>query len=118
MDHCQSNPKYRCSLTTAKVAHRFIDVRRAMFVQRVGGCSGESLGGGALRCRSPHWGTTLELTYMSHEKSLGENIVHLWMSVSGAISVTSSLEASLLETELGLWCWCVANDGRRWPWLV
>jgi hypothetical protein len=50
----------------------------------------------------PVGGTTRELLYLLHEMSLGENLVHLWMSVGGAVGVASSLEASCLG--LGLQC--------------
>lgn len=56
-----------------------------------------------------------ELLYLLYDMSLGENPVQLWTSVGGAIGVASSLEASLLEIEVGLRKWCVVNGGGRRP---
>jgi hypothetical protein len=63
----------------------------------------------------PVGGTTRELLQQLHERFLGENSVHMWMSVSGAIAVASSLGAASLETERDMRWSVFAFGGRRWP---
>ena len=44
----------------------------------------------------------MEPLLLLHERFLGENPIHLWMSVGDVIGVASFLKASLLETGSGL----------------
>ena len=47
-------------------------------------------------------GAPVEPLLLLHERFLGENPIHLWMSVGDVIGVASFLKASLLETGSGL----------------
>jgi len=62
----------------------------------------------------PNGGAILEPLYLLHVRFLGENPVHSWTNVGGAIGVVPFLEVSLLEIGFGLRQCCVANgEGRR-----
>jgi hypothetical protein len=62
------------------------------FVQPVGDAPAKALVPAPPGVDLPVGGTTRELLQPLYERSLGENPVHMWTSVSGAIGVASSLE--------------------------
>jgi len=44
----------------------------------------------------------MEPLHQVHERFLGENPIHLWMSIGGVFGIASFLKVSLLETGSGL----------------
>lgn len=60
-------------------------------------------GGSILGASFPCWGHHHRPPCHKARGSPGVNYFQLWTSVGNAIGVTSSLEAPLLETGLGLW---------------
>jgi hypothetical protein len=77
------------------------------FVQPVGDASAKALVPASPGVDLPVGRTTRELLQPLYERSLGENPVHMWTSVGGALGVTSSLGATSLETEPDLqWSVC------------
>ena len=79
---------------------------------------GESRGDGALGRRSPRWGRQAEPFHLLHEWFLGENPIHLWMSIGGIFGVASFLKASLRDRvwPCGDALPLVGEDGLGWKW--